>query len=419
MYNRIGIIVDGYSSGAGLAKEFLALGVNCIHVQSQQSIPKVYAHTYVSQNYWKHYIFDGDLSQLALKLKSYNPKFVVVGAECGVELADQLAHALNLAGNDIRLSPARRNKYLMLEAIKAQGIRTIPSCHASTLIEAIAWAKEQAIWPLIVKPLNSAGGEGVRRCHSLEELESAVSEIMSTKINMLGFNNQAVIIQQYIEGEEYVVNMVSCEEKHKFCELWRYTRYQRPYGRQLYDAAFLEEFEPKQHADVLAYAMQVVDALGIQYGPSHIEIIKNQQGCYLVEMGARLMGANLPFSLLRKCISTSQAYYTVMAYANPRQFFENLETVYKVNKFLMAIFMVSNQSGNIGAVNHVEVIEKLSSFHSMKLAVQVGDMLKETIDYQTAPGMIYLAHEDFNAILSDKDRIRILENSMFSLTEVE
>ena len=416
--NSIGIIVDGYSSGAGLAKEFLKLGAICIHVQSQQDIPKVYAHTYVFHDYWKHYIFQGDLSVLISELKFYSPKFVVAGAECGVDLADQLAHALNLPCNDIALSSARRNKYLMFEAIKAKDIKTILSYCASTLDQAIFWAQGQGIWPLIVKPLNSAGGEGVRRCDSINEVISAFSEIMNTKINMLGFNNQAVILQEYIEGEEYVVNMVSCKGEHKFCELWRYTRYQRPHGRQIYDTASLEEFQKEVHSDILTYAIEVIEALGMQCGPSHIEIIKNEQGCYLVEMGARLMGANLPFSLLQSCVSTSQAYYTVMAYADSRQFFKKLNTSYKVNKFLMAIFMVSNQVGKVGAINFIDVIQELPSFYDIKLAVQVGDMLKETIDYQTSPGMTYLAHEDFDVILSDKERIRVLEKNMFSLMHV-
>ena len=58
---HFGVIVDGYSTGAGLAAEFLEHDIACLHVQSQPSIPKVYAHTYVPNDYHAHYDFSGDL----------------------------------------------------------------------------------------------------------------------------------------------------------------------------------------------------------------------------------------------------------------------------------------------------------------------------------------------------------------------
>jgi hypothetical protein len=38
--------------------------------------------------------------------------------------------------------------------------------------------------------------------------------IAQCKYNMLGIKNDGVLIQHYIEGEEFVVNTVSCAGKH-------------------------------------------------------------------------------------------------------------------------------------------------------------------------------------------------------------
>ncbi len=412
-----GIIVDGYSTGSGFAKEFLKYNIPCIHVQTQPKIPEVYSHTYTPDNYQAHYIFDNNLNWLIGQLKKYKLRFVIAGAECGVELADILSEHLDLPGNGSQLSEQRRNKYFMQERIKSRGLQSIPSFRAATLEDALNWSIKQNKWPLIVKPLNSAGGEGVRICNNLNEVRAAYHNIMSTKINMLGFQNDAVIVQHYIQGEEYVVNTASYAGQYKFCELWYYTRQKREDGQQIYDTARVIDVTTRKHEEVINYALQVIDILGIQYGPAHVEIIKNDQGCYLIEMGARLMGANLPFSLLANCITTAQSFFTTLAYASPAQFKEKFFLPYQVTRPLAALFMISNQIGTIKAINYLNEIRSLQSFYDMKFAVKEGGTLEKTIDYQTSPGMIYLSHHDSSILEADIFRIRTLENNMFQLTK--
>jgi len=415
--NRFGVIVDGYSTGAGLVEKFLEKEIRCIHVQSQQIIPKFYAHTYSPELYCDHYIFSGNLKPLINTLQHYNVEFVIAGAESGIELADSLCEALNLPGNGTELSAARRNKYLMWEQVKSKNVQVIPSMLAETLEIAIDWVIEQNTWPLIVKPLNSAGGEGVRVCNAVLEIKTAFLNIMNTRINTLGFENKGVILQHYIGGEEYVVNTVSFKGKHKFCELWNYSRYKRSEGRNIYDTAKLINFDPAMHEEVVNYAFKVIHALGIQYGPMHVEIIKNENGCYLIEVGARLMGANLPFSLLATCVSTPQWIHTIAAYAEPKEFIRKLDQPYKILHPLVAVFMISNQTGKISSIDHIEKIHSLSSFYAMKLAIKEREILRKTIDYQTSPGMIYLSHDDPDVIKNDIEIIRQLEKNMFIFDE--
>ena len=80
-------------------------------------------------------------------------------------------------------------------------------------------------------------------------------------------------VQHYINGKEYVVNTVSYVGQHKLCELWQYTRYQREGGRQIYDTAEIIDYEQKIHKELLEYSIGVLNALGIQYGPAHVEVL--------------------------------------------------------------------------------------------------------------------------------------------------
>ncbi len=417
--NLFCVIVDGYSTGAGLAAEFSKQGFSCIHVHSQPTIPKVYAHTYKSSDYCASYVYEGPINALATKLSAYRPRFVIPGAECGIELADSLAETLGVFSNGTTLSACRRDKHLMSVIIKSEGMNNIPSFCASTLDGALTWASARNGKKLVVKPLNSAGGEGVKICQSLQDVETACLDIFSTKINMLGFKNNKVLLQHYIEGEEYVINTVSYGGQHKLCELWQYTRLQRTSGEQIYDTATIVDYDPLVHKEVVDYAMDVITALGVKYGPAHVEIIKNNKGCFLVELGARLMGANLPFPLLAQCISTPQALMTVTAYADPEKFKQQCKLVYQVKQPLLALFMMSNHAGVVTSIHHLEKIQSCKSFFDMKLAVKLGGMLSTTADYKTSPGMIYLSHPDKSVIFSDMQYIRTLEKNMFTVMEAQ
>lgn len=415
MSEIFGIIVDGYSTGAGLAKEFAERGICCVHVQSQAIIPAVYAGTFIETDYIANEYFTGDIEALATSLKRYAPRFVMAGAECGIELSDALSAALNLPGNSVSLSAHRRHKHLMLEAVARAGIPVIPSCFAATLEDAIVWCAKQNHYPLIAKPVNSAGGEGVKRCDTMNNVINAYLEITSMGTNMLGFEHAGALIQHHIAGEEYVVNLVSHAGKHVLCELWIYTHYQLPNGKQIYDTARIIEFNSAEHTGLVAYAYSVVDALEIKYGPSHVEIIKTVEDYFLVEVGARLMGANLPFSLLSRCLSTPQALMAVESYSTPEQFQRRQASSQYVKQPLVALFMVSHTAGLIETIRYREEIAACESFFAMKLAVKEGGRLQITVDYQTSPGMIYLSHPDPQVIEADRERIRQPESTMFVL----
>jgi hypothetical protein len=421
LMNEIGVIVDGYSTGAGLVKEFQKYNISCIHVQSQLLIPEIYFHTYEPNNYLEHYIFNENFLEIMNALSGYKIKFIIPGAECGVQLADQLSEAIGVMSNGSELSECRRNKYLMQQQVMLSGINTIPSFRVKTQDELIALAKQQNQWPLVIKPLNSAGGDGVEICYSLSALKKAFSTVLNCHRNMLGYQNDAALVQPFIIGDEYVINTVSLNGKHKLCEIWKYSRINLDGGHKIYDTAYIIDYDANAHSEIVQYAFNCLDALGIKFGPGHIEIIKNNEGCYLVELGARLMGANLPFDLLQECLTTPQALLMCQCYADQKLFNENFNLPYKLKKHLETVFMINEQqTGVIQSFKKISInkIKRLASFISINLAVDRGDKIYKTIDYQTSPGLIYLSHSSQAILDSNKKSIRELEKNLFNLEQI-
>src|SRR5262249_53292507 len=58
---------------------------------------------------------------------------VVAGSERGVSLADALSEALGVATNGTALSAARRDKFVMIETVRARGLRAPAQLRSATL----------------------------------------------------------------------------------------------------------------------------------------------------------------------------------------------------------------------------------------------------------------------------------------------
>jgi hypothetical protein len=221
-------------------------------------------------------------------------KIILPGAETGVELADQLSSHFGLRTNGTAQSEARRNKYVMGETVRSAGIRAVKQLQSRTWGEIAAFLQEWQPNPyrVIVKPMDSAGSDDVTLCRSEEEVRRAFGHILG-KVNGLGLVNESVLIQEYLEGQEYVIDMVSRDGEHKLVGIWEYDR--RPangasfvlFGQQL----MIMSDHPEIYTELVEYQKKVCTALGIRNGPSHGEVKWYKEAPILVEVGSRCHGS--------------------------------------------------------------------------------------------------------------------------------
>ncbi len=163
------------------------------------------------------------------------------------------------------------------------------------------------------------------------------------------------------------------------------------------------------------YLFQVLDALGLRYGPSHSEIMLTAKGPVLIETGARVMGANLPPEFGHSCFGHSQAELVALAYTQPEEFLRYIRQPLVLRRYGSFIPLIAGQQGKIMAMRHVERLQQLSSFFELQLYVKEGEELIQTIDYATIPGQVLLVHQDKAVFEADYQTIRQLENNLFVL----
>ena len=159
---------------------------------------------------------------------------VMAGAETGVEVADRLATRCHTLNNGEKLSTARRNKYHMGETVRAAGIRAVQQQRATewSQIEAFLADWNPNPFCVVVKPIQSAGSDDVFKCQSVEETRAAFDKINGA-INGLGLVNEGVLVQEFLDGTEYVIDSVSRDGVHKVTAIWEYDK------RSVNDANFV------------------------------------------------------------------------------------------------------------------------------------------------------------------------------------
>ena len=213
---------------------------------------------------------------------------VVAGSEIGIECCDWLSEAIGLPTNGMSGSEARRDKYIMQETIKAHGLRSIRQIRATHYDQIEHFASIQS-FPLIVKPLRSAGSDHIFKCRSKSDLRRAFDSIMNHK-NAFGDMNQAVVVQEFIEGTEYIVDTVSRDGVHKVVALWAYDKRSHQGQDFVYYGMSSLSGTSEVGRQLASYTVGVLDAVGIRHGAGHAEVIMTKDGPCLVEVGARPQG---------------------------------------------------------------------------------------------------------------------------------
>ena len=327
---------------------------------------------------------------------------VMVGCETGVLCADRLAAALGVRGNGIEKSSLRRNKFDQIEAVRNAGLDAPLQKLARTASDVDAWL-ESAPFPTpfkaVVKPVEGAGSDGVSICDSPDEVRKAFVSLEGTK-NVLGLTNYEVLLQEYLHGDEYVVDTVSADGVHKVVAMWKYDKRASNGAPVVYFGMSLLQLDEVSHPELnqmAKYVEGVLNALGIQWGAMHTEVKLEARGPVLVEVNCRLHGGEgIWLPITERAAGYTQVSAMCDAYLD-RASFDALPR-YPTNLLAHGAWVTvrANKSGTITKLNEarLDTIRKLASYRDEYMPLNVGSHVAMTIDACTIHGCVNLVHED-------------------------
>jgi len=282
--------------------------------------------------------------------------------------------------------------------------------------------------PVVMKPPRAAGSMGVTKVTSMEDAKDAFDllnkEIVSPLIfkgGRLNDNDGMVLVQEFMNGPEYVFDSVSQDGIHKTVAIWRYDKRATNDNFNSYFSFDTINATGELAETIIAYGNKVLDAVGIWTGASHMEIkiLEGTSEPCLVEVGARRNGIAALVDLENAVLGTNQINATVSAYLRPVAF-AAMPTTTLLRQHGSCVYLHVYQHGVLEGIPGIKLVRKLKSYLTDTLVLKVGDIVSNTAALNNSLGAIALAHDDLVVVEADKAYIHQLctEGLFFDLRKV-
>jgi biotin carboxylase len=144
--------------------------------------------------------------------------------------------------------------------------------------------------PVVVKPVSGSGSVRVRLCARPAEVVEAARAVLAADLANSGIPaQQAVLLERYLDGPEFSVEtfgtqVVGITAKHL--------------GRPPYFVETGHDFPARlpvgDQNELVVTALAAVKALGLGWGPAHVELRLTSSGAAVIEVNPRLAGGMIP-----------------------------------------------------------------------------------------------------------------------------
>ena len=413
MKDKYIIIVDPYSSGALYADILKKNNIQPIAVLSSEKPPDVYSKSFIPNDYAITYYFDS-YSEIELihLLRKFDPIAILTGCESGVKIAELIApKILPDRSNSAELAMSRWHKGEMNKAITNANLPNMKQICSNSITEIHEWIVFEKLQgkDLIIKPPASASTDSVTLVKNGVGWEAIFNKMIGVN-NRLGRKNTSLMIQEFLTGKEYAVDVITYAGKHSICSICLYNKVQINGVIGIYESMRWLSLDFKDCEIIINYATNVLDALGIMFGVSHIEIMMTDDGPKLIEIGARPHGGGHP-KYSKKAVGDSQIERIVQSYI----YGELSDKKYDLKCQMIVVFFICENDCYIFGLQKLEKLKKLDSFFDMRVNIKEGDDVNATSDLFSSLdlGFVVLSHTDTEVIKNDYLIVRSLEKEIY------
>ncbi|WP_311568656.1 ATP-grasp domain-containing protein [Photobacterium arenosum] len=401
------LIVNPASSGKMIRPKLQANNIQCDVCFYSEHDPKGMLDTINIENY------DNNVSHFkidALQNEKYDA--VIAGSELGVELADKLASELALPGNSPLTTGLRRNKNEMQDALKEHGLAYIQTFLVDMDGKGLNELHEIKCKKYIIKPVNSAGSENVYFCNSRDDVINKISSLPWGKINSTGKINDQFLVQEFIEGEEYVLDLIVNGDQITLVAICKYVKGQSGNNPFVYNRLELLDPYDAGLATIREYAVAATRALDIRYGLVHMELMLSPaKGPVMIEAATRIHGGVAP-SLFESCYSPS-LLDTIASLVSEHRVPELDSKLVKQGR---VYFHVNKHAAKFSGVDTISdsKLKRIPSLIDYFVTVKEGQVLPATEDLFTCPCLVWLANDNTFDLESDIKEVEHVLNGVFN-----
>ena len=256
----------------------------------------------------------------AIKALALTVDGICTFVELSAPLTARLCEQFQVSGHSPQSVEMARDKYLTRKAV-ANTDSTAKCAVRNYLVKDGSTAELQRAaasvgFPAVLKPVSGAASLGVQKVTNMDELVETyhktcvlVSELIVSsgalerkvtmestdsnedlKTNVSSLNNTAIVLEEYIAGQEVDIDIVLCDGEMTYCEISDNGPTVEPYFGETWNCCPTLLSEEAQ-AEMREMALSItVDALGFESGVFHVEGKYSPNGPRLIEVNCRMGG---------------------------------------------------------------------------------------------------------------------------------
>lgn len=298
-----------------------------------------------------------------------------------IETASRFAAGRGLAGPDPDAVAACRNKAKQRESLANAGLPVPRFC----LIRSSESSGETAAgltYPVVVKPTEGSGSVGVKLCRNSEEMAAQVRFLMNRTHNERGLPlPPEALIEEYLDGPEYSIEVFGMEAvgitrkylspEPDFVEV----------GHDFPASIPLETGQAMKEA-----AIRGLSAVGLTWGPAHVELRLTAQGPVIIEINPRLAGGYIP-ELVRLSYGIDLIHNTVMGAVGRTPKLNATNSSYASIRFVIA-----QKAGALRAFKGIPEAVSLEGIADVALYRESGALVTSYGDFRDRLGHVISHH---------------------------
>lgn len=316
-------------------------------------------------------------------------------SEYFIEAAARLAQAEGLPGADPDAIAICRDKRRQRTYLRDAGV-LVPQFSPASSLDDVLTALENRSYPLVVKPAFGTGSVGVRLCANREAVLAHSAQLFERKVNERGSPiDSSILIEDYLHGPEYSVEVFGLET------LGVTRKMLSP------EPLFVEvghDFPapiPRDSAERLSsVARRALVAVGLCWGPAHIELRMTPRGPAIVEINPRLAGGFIP-ELVRRATGIDLIEQTLLAAAR-------CEPVLRATcaRHASIRFILPPAEGVFARAEYPEPVRASEGICDLQIYPKIGDRLRIHGDFRDRIGHVLAVAENACASAAAADATR-------------
>jgi biotin carboxylase len=275
-----GRLFAGRASAAGYLPVVLAAKPGRYPYLEQDHVPYLQCDTSSSA------ALQQDMAQLAAKACISG---VFSSSEYFIETAAVLAQALGLPGADPASLRNCRNKWTQRRMLQAAGART-PNFRLATSVDSAVAALKEIPLPVVLKPTMGSGSVGVKLCRTAEEAAEHAAVLLQKTVNERGLPLPAeVLVEEYLSGEEFSAETLGGH----VVGITRKQLSREPFFVET-GHSFPADLPDEVQSSIVDTVRTGLRAMGLEWGPAHVELRLTPAGPVIIEINPRLAGGFIP-----------------------------------------------------------------------------------------------------------------------------